>query len=120
MKHRYTFYWILWGLGELSGLGQWLLLRWALPVPEHGLLLIFLLLPFVYLIPNILGNHLPLRVTRLLARIGGYWFIYDYYMTLLLLPAFIVWLVCLAQPFGFSLDWWHTVFAVYYGQASLL
>lgn len=120
MKHRYTFYWILWGLGELSGLGQWLLLRWGLPVPEHGLLLIFLLLPFIYLIPNILGNHLPLRVTRLLARIGGYWFIYGYYMTLLLLPAFIVWLVCLAQPFGLSLDWWHTVFAVYYGRASLL
>lgn len=80
----------------------------------------FLLLPFIYLIPNILGNHLPLRVTRLLARIGGYWFIYGYYMTLLLVPAFIVWLVCLAQPFGFGLDWWHTVFAVYYGKASLL
>ena len=46
VKHRYTFYWILWGLGEISGLGQWLLLRWGLPVPEHGLLLIFLLLPF--------------------------------------------------------------------------
>ena len=120
MNPRYTFYWILWGLGELSGLGQWLLLRWGLPVPEHGLLLIFLLLPFIYLIPNILGNHLPLRVTRLLARIGGYWFIYGYYMTLLLLPAFVVWLVCLAQPFGFGLDWWHTVFAVYYGKASLL
>ena len=68
MKHRYTFYWILWGLGELSGLGQWLLLRWALPVPAHGLLLIFLLLPFIYLVPNILANHLPLRVSRLLAR----------------------------------------------------
>ena len=50
MKHRYTFYWILWGLGELSGLGQWLLLRWALPVPEHELLLTFSLLPFVYLV----------------------------------------------------------------------
>lgn len=120
MKHRYTFYWILWGLGELSGLGQWLLLRWALPVPEHELLLTFSLLPFVYLVPNILGNHLPLNVTRLLARIGGYWFIYGYYMTLLLLPAFAVWLVCLAQPFGLSLDWWHTVFSVYYGRASLL
>ena len=69
MKHRYTFYWILWGLGELSGLGQWLLLRWALPVPEHELLLTFSLLPFVYLVPNILGNHLPLNVTRLLVHL---------------------------------------------------
>lgn len=120
MKHRYTFYWILWGLGELSGLGQWLLLRWALPVPAHGLLLIFLLLPFIYLVPNILANHLPLRVSRLLARVGGYWFVYGYYMTMLLVPAFIVWLVCLAEPFGFGLDWWQSVFAVHYGRAALL
>ena len=120
MKHRYTFYWILWGLGELSGLGQWLLLRWALPVPAHGLLLLFLLLPFIYLVPNILANHLPLRVSRLLARVGGYWFAYGYYMTMLLVPAFIVWLVCLAEPFGFGLDWWQSVFAVYYGRAALL
>ena len=120
MKHRYTFYWILWGLGELSGLGQWLLLRWALPVPAHGLLLIFLLLPFIYLVPNILANHLPLRVSRLLARVGGYWFVYGYYMTMLLVPAFIVWLVCLAEPLGFGVDWWQSVFAVYYGRAALL
>lgn len=118
MKHRYTFYWILWGLSELSGLGQWLLLRWALPVPEHSLLLCFLALPFVYLVPNILANHLPLRVSRLLARVGGYWFIYGYYMTMLLLPAFIVWLVCLVS--GIGLDWWQAVFAADYGRAALL
>jgi predicted MPP superfamily phosphohydrolase len=120
LKHRYTFYWILWGLGELSGLGQWLLLRWALPVPAYGLLLLFLLLPFIYLVPNILANHLPLRVSRLLARVGGYWFVYGYYMTMLLVPAFIVWLVRLAEPFGFGLDWWQSVFAVHYGRAALL
>lgn len=120
MKHRYQFYWILWGFGELSGLGQWLLLRGALPIPAGWLLLMMLVLPFVYLVPNIFARHLPLVMTRFLARIGGYWFVYGYYATILLVPAFIVWLICLLHPFGLTLAWWHGVFAVFYGRGMLL
>lgn len=96
MIERYKFYIFLGLLGLLSGIGQWSMLRWGFSSLEKiWTISFFLLAPLIYVIPNTLEKYLPITATKILARIGGYWFIYAFYATLLLLPFFTIWLFCL-------------------------
>ena len=94
MKERDYFYLILGLIGELSIWGQWALFRHILPVSQGLLLGLLALLPILYCVPYVFANSLPPRVTRFLARFGGYWFAFSYYATQLLVPALALWLIC--------------------------
>lgn len=116
LKQRHYFYFILALIGELSIWGQWALFRHILPVRQDVLLGLMALLPVVYAMPYILSDRLPARVTRGLARFGGYWFAFSYYATLLLVPGLVLWLLC--QMGGLD-DVWQSSMAVYYSAIAL-
>lgn len=94
MKQRDMFYLILGALGAISGIGQWLLFRhlWSSLDGIAGLVF-FLLLPLTFVVPYIFERYLPLFAVRFLARLGGYWFVAMYYLSLGLVPAFFLWLI---------------------------
>lgn len=111
VKQRHYFYLILAFIGELSVLGQWALFRHSLPVSEMVLLVLFMVLPILYVIPYIFSESLPPAVTRGMTRFAGYWFSFSYYATMLLIPGLLLWLG--AQLVGRD-DLWQTTISVYY------
>ena len=79
MNERHKFYYILGILGAVSGVGQWLMFRHGAEFLNSELgLLFFLLLPLVYVLPYTKEAHFPISVSKLLARLGGYWFIFAF------------------------------------------
>lgn len=73
-------------IGMVAGFFQWLMYRQGI----DGLLpwwtaAFFLLAPWLFVIPNVLEPHLPLKVTRWLAVLGGFWFIFCYYSLFVLI-----------------------------------
>ena len=95
MVKRYYFYLILGLLGLISGGFQWLMFRHAgsaFALPEA--LYVFLLAPLTFVVPYTMERYLPLPVSKLLARVGGYWFIFAFYATMLLIPFFVLWCAC--------------------------
>lgn len=49
-------------------------------------LAVFLLAPFIFMIPNMLGDKIPQALCRCMAYVGGYWFIFTIYMNIFLVP----------------------------------
>ena len=117
MKQRDLFYLILGGLGLVSGIGQWFLFRHLAPA-LNGVagFIFFLLLPLTFVVPYIFEHHLPLKGVRFLARLGGYWFVAMYYVSIGLVPAFLLWLVLTLS--GHTALW--LTIAPYYGALLLL
>ena len=60
-----------------------------------GGFLLFLFLPLTFVLPHTMEKYFPLPVSKALARMGGYWFIFAFYATLLLLPFSLLWMVFL-------------------------
>ncbi len=90
MKKRRKFYGVLGTIGILSGLGQWMMMSFAAPAfGSYWVLALLMLAPFLFMIPNMLGDKLPQALSRSLAHIGGYWFMFCIYMNMFLV-AFVI------------------------------
>lgn len=102
MVSRFYFFLVLALLGVAGGFGQWWMYRRGLAfLQPKWTLAVFLLFPVIFVLPNLCADVLPRIVTKLLAWIGGYWFVFSYYSLLLLLVYFTVYAVCLLlqKPF---------------------
>ncbi len=90
MKKRRKFYGVLGTIGILSGVGQWMMMSFAAPFfGNYWVLALFMIGPFLFMIPNMLGDKLPCALSRILAHMGGYWFMFCIYMNMFL-TAFVI------------------------------
>lgn len=87
MKERNRFYLFQGGLGILCALLQWLLFRSGFDFLRNpAWVLLFLLEPLIYTLPNLAEKYMPLSLVRLCAWVGGYGFIFTYYATMAAVP----------------------------------
>ena len=111
MKQRYYFYSVLGAIGLVCSGFQWMMFRHGVEALQGiGGLVLFLLLPLTFVMPNTMEKYMPVPVSRALARIGGYWFVWAFYGTMLLLPFFLLWLGM--NMLGYE-AWWEAVAPVY-------
>lgn len=87
MKERNRFYIFQGVLGILCALLQWLLFRSGFDFLRNPVwILMFLLEPLAYTLPNLAEKYMPLTLVRLCAWVGGYDFIFTYYATMAAVP----------------------------------
>jgi len=111
LRQRYYFYSTLGGIGLLCSFCQWLMFRHGVEELQGTVgFVLFLLLPLAFVLPNTMEEHLPVPVSRVLAWIGGYCFVFIFYGTMLLLPFFFIWAILNLVGCG---AWWGTAAAVY-------
>ena len=92
---------LLGAIGMAAGIGQWLMYRQGFTcLDSPWTLLIFLLLPLTFVLPNTIADAMPLGLTKVLARIGGFWFIFTYYSSLALPFFLLLWLAFLISGHG--------------------
>lgn len=91
MAPRDVFYSILGLMGALISGGLWALFSHGFrSINNAGGLIVFLLLPLLFVIPHTLARRLPLTLVKFLGRLGGYMFFYVYYGLLILIPWIIL------------------------------
>ncbi len=109
-RHRYIFYVILGVLGSLAAIGQWQMYGTAFPVlAGHRGFVFFALSPLLFVIPYVGALKLPRTLTKVLAHIGGYWFIATYYGLIVMIPFFLLRLAAMLTKNGglVSLTEWY-------------
>ena len=91
MKEWNWFYIFQGVLGILCALLQWLLFRSGFDFLRNPVwILMFLLEPLAYTLPNLAEKYMPLTLVHLCAWVGGYGFIFTYYATMAAVPFLLV------------------------------
>ena len=111
MKRRTRFYLFQGMVGIISALLQWLLFREGFAfLRSPWWILLFLLEPLVYTLPNLAERYMPLSLVRLFAWAGGYSFIFAYYATMASLPFLLMEGIRWITGWG-SLDGWAALYS---------
>lgn len=91
MKEWNWFYIFQGVLGILCALLQWLLFRSGFDFLRNPVWILMLLLePLAYTLPNLAEKYMPLTLVHLCAWVGGYGFIFTYYATMAAVPFLLV------------------------------
>lgn len=94
MFNRFRFFWNIAAIGAVSGIGIWWMYRRALPFLEPlWTLAFFLILPVFFTLPHVAIDHMPIKMTKISAWLGGYWFIFVFYSILVMVIYFLIYLV---------------------------
>ncbi len=102
MTSRIYFFTVMAAIGITGGWGAWLMYRRGLTfLQPKWTLAFFLLMPLVFVLPNLAGSWMPRFLAKVLSWAGGYWFVFSYYSILFTLLYLFLYLasLLLQQPY---------------------